>query len=278
MNYRPSPPPEVASNVLQLLIREANEAGIAQYQASRGRSAGRGPGKSDKGSVSPKTAPHEDKERSSKRAREEHDASSDAPMPPLKRRKTGDEAQPADNASFDAPSASDSAPHNSNLTPKPAMLSSLTIGINQVTKQLESQLRTLTSSTRIVLPTTPTPTPSTSAPSLSHVLVCLADTDPVQLVAHIPHLVAAYNSRLPSSTSHADAKPIQLIPLPLGASSQLAKALGTPSASVIGIAVSLPAFPFVQLNAITHRLQPHHHCSPSSARSPTQFPFSVHPG
>jgi ribonuclease P/MRP protein subunit POP3 len=109
----------------------------------------------------------------------------------------------------------------------PLILSHLVYGVNAVTKRLEIQ----TQSTR--RPTTSVPEtsgqPSDTKP-LKYVFVCRADVNPPLLVAHLPHLVAAYNSTNPSEY-------LKLIPLPQGAEISLAEALGIRRVTVLGIDV-----------------------------------------
>jgi ribonuclease P/MRP protein subunit POP3 len=109
----------------------------------------------------------------------------------------------------------------------PKILQHLTVGINEVTKRLESQIQqsrvtvvTTAEASRIAIP----------RPHLKFILVCRSDIDPPLLIDHLPHLVAAHNSNQTDDV-------VKLVPLPKGAESSLAQALGLRRAAVVGIDV-----------------------------------------
>jgi ribonuclease P/MRP protein subunit POP3 len=125
----------------------------------------------------------------------------------------------------------------------PVALHHFTIGINEVTKRLESQVQVSRTMAKISSGTD-SHTPSTR---IKIVLVCRADVDPPLLIAHIPHLVAAYNSSistLPPPSQSLD--PIKLVCLPKGSELVLAEALGLRRVAVIAMDVrySIPSFYF----------------------------------
>jgi ribonuclease P/MRP protein subunit POP3 len=122
-------------------------------------------------------------------------------------------------------------------TQAPAIMKHLTIGINQVTKKLESQVKAYRT-TRVIAPDMQLE----AAGSGCHVVVvlgCRADVDPPLLIAHLPHLVAAYNSSILSRPSSADSPLIKLVPLPKGAELLLAEALGLRRVAVVAFDVCL---------------------------------------
>lgn len=109
----------------------------------------------------------------------------------------------------------------------PKILQHLAVGINEVTKRLESQIH----HSRITVVTTAEDSKIPSPrPDLKIILVCRADIDPPILIDHLPHLVAGYNSIRTSD-------PIKLVPLPKGAESSLAQAIGLRRAAVVGMDV-----------------------------------------
>ncbi|KAL5533577.1 hypothetical protein ACEPAG_37 [Sanghuangporus baumii] len=82
--------------------------------------------------------------------------------------------------------------------------------------------------------------PAASRASIRTVLVCLPDIDPPLLVAHIPYLVAACNSKAnysnnDSSATHDPSARIKLISLPKGAEVKLAQATGLRRISVLAL-------------------------------------------
>ncbi|KAL0067914.1 RNase P and RNase MRP subunit [Marasmius tenuissimus] len=92
----------------------------------------------------------------------------------------------------------------------------------------------------------PTISSSTSAPEtdppplpspIRVVLVCRADVNPPILIDHIPHIVAGYNSSLPSG---GEDKAILLIPLPAGAEHTLADAFNLRRVAVVGLDAGTP--------------------------------------
>ncbi|KAG7088408.1 hypothetical protein E1B28_012405 [Marasmius oreades] len=118
----------------------------------------------------------------------------------------------------------------------PPILSHLTVGINAVTKRLEGQLGRrknlvkITSASDSITLQDDSLSSSTLA-SIRVVLVCRADVNPPILIDHIPHIVAAFNSSLPSHQEKE--KPILLSPLPSGAEHTLAELLGLRRVAVL---------------------------------------------
>ncbi|OCH94751.1 hypothetical protein OBBRIDRAFT_722113 [Obba rivulosa] len=132
----------------------------------------------------------------------------------------------------------DSADVESNTvleTLPPDILKHLTIGINDVTKLLEKCAMTPREGTTEVATSVSEPS-STSVARV--VLVCRADVDPPILISHLPHLVAACNSR-PRTEGNGD---VLLIPLPKGAEYSLASAIGLRRVSVLVIDAAAPNF------------------------------------
>ena len=135
----------------------------------------------------------------------------------------------------------------SQISSPPALLDSLEIGLNEVTKALERSITTLRSCQN------KKPLPSDFKP-ISLVLVCLADINPPNLVAHIPHLVSIYNSMLMTQgiittkkrRAGSQLKPvpprpegIKLVTLPKNAEPSLAGSIGLRRVSVVAFYVRL---------------------------------------
>lgn len=131
------------------------------------------------------------------------------------------------------------------IPPPPALLDSLEIGLNEVTRALERSITTLRSSQN------KNQLPSEFKP-ISLILVCLADINPPNLVAHIPHLVSVYNSMLmtqgivaakkrrkglPLSSDPPRPEGIKLVTLPKNAESSLAGSIGLRRISVVAFYV-----------------------------------------
>lgn len=133
----------------------------------------------------------------------------------------------------------------------PALLDSLEIGLNEVTRALERSITTLRScQNKKQLPSDFKP--------ISLILVCLADINPPNLVAHIPHLVSIYNSMLMTQGISATKKrrtgsqlqPVQprlegikLVTLPKNAEASLAGSIGLRRTSVVAFYVCPFYFP-----------------------------------
>lgn len=127
----------------------------------------------------------------------------------------------------------------------PVLLDSLEFGLNEVTKALERSIATLRScQNKEQLPSDFKP--------ISLVLVCLADINPPNLVAHIPHLVSIYNSmlmtqgvvatkrrRTGSKLQPVPPRPegIKLVTLPKNAESSLAGSIGLRRVTVVAFYV-----------------------------------------
>ncbi|KAJ7446488.1 hypothetical protein B0H11DRAFT_1824179 [Mycena galericulata] len=117
------------------------------------------------------------------------------------------------------------------LPERPAVIPHLVIGINEVTKRLDAQIRSLRKIVSSKAKSAAEPTPCLVP--IKVIVVCRADVDPPILIDHLPHEVAAFNSSKPS-------EPIKMIPLPKGAESALAKAIGVRRAAVIAMDVDTP--------------------------------------
>lgn len=129
------------------------------------------------------------------------------------------------------------APENADDTPgtsEPAILPHLAIGINQVTKRLEAQARLLRQAAFSTSDSSTTVT-ATHRP-LRVVFVCREDIDPPMLVAHIPTLIASYNS---ASSARSTESLVKLVPLAKGAEFTLAAAFGLRRVAVMALDVSL---------------------------------------
>jgi ribonuclease P/MRP protein subunit POP3 len=113
-------------------------------------------------------------------------------------------------------------------TSTPPIISHITVGINEVTKALETEIR----SSRQVVVTSDT-TSDTTQPLTSVIFICHADLDTPAIVAHLPQLLALCNSARPHGQK------IKVVPLPAGAQSSIADALGfTRRVSVMALDVS----------------------------------------
>lgn len=118
------------------------------------------------------------------------------------------------------------------LPEPPVILSHLTFGINAVTKRLESQIQSARRSVTISsAETVGVRASSSSSRPIKIIFVCRADVDPPILIDHLPHLAAAYNSNRPAET-------VMIVPLPKGAESTLAEAVGLRRVAVIAADVS----------------------------------------
>ena len=123
------------------------------------------------------------------------------------------------------------------LCEPPTVLQHLTMGINEVTKRLEHQIR---NSRRVVTVSgNGVIAPNESQPPLKLVFVCRDDVDPPLLIAHLPYLVATYNSSLLSSTPSQMQDCIKLVPLPKGAEQSIAEVIGLRRLAVMAIDVGL---------------------------------------
>jgi len=110
----------------------------------------------------------------------------------------------------------------------PPIISHITVGINEVTKALETEIR----SSRQVVVTSDT-TFDTTQPLTGVIFICHADLDTPAIVAHLPQLIALCNSARPHGHK------IKVVPLPAGAQSAIAHALGyTRRISVMALDVS----------------------------------------
>lgn len=161
-----------------------------------------------------------------KRKRNDHDASRG------KKRRT-DEGHTTLEMPVDEPRTADDSstnPEVDRLTNEPALeppqiLQHVTIGINEVTKRLESQIH----KSRITVVPGNSDTKSLVLP-LQVILVCRGDINPVMLVDHLPHLVAAYNSAQVKDK-------LILVTLPKGAEASMAQAMGLRRVAVVGMDV-----------------------------------------
>ncbi|KZT61211.1 hypothetical protein CALCODRAFT_47148 [Calocera cornea HHB12733] len=186
-------------------------------------------------------------------------------------------------------------------TPAPPLLDHLTIGINEVTRQLE--VATLALQERLFPPPAPAssatapadllltqpeaeadapsapaaipashadpnagPTPNANPPKPPRViLVCRPDISPPLLVAHLPLLVAAYNSLLP--LSELDGAGVHLVTLPKGGELALAASVGLRRVAVLAFDADAPSLPQI--------LKPLH---PANLRPLTAPWLSANPG
>ncbi|KZO93851.1 hypothetical protein CALVIDRAFT_529140 [Calocera viscosa TUFC12733] len=131
--------------------------------------------------------------------------------------------------------------------PAPPLLDHLAIGINEVTRQLEQATIDLRARlfpapspaaephlpTEPQLPTSPQPD---APPRL--ILACRSDIPTPQLLAHLPPLVAAYNSLLP--LSELEGAGVHLISLQRGAEHKLAECVGLRRVAVVGFDADAP--------------------------------------
>jgi ribonuclease P/MRP protein subunit POP3 len=197
---RPFVPINVQNSILAMAL--AMMDGIAEYHLSRGRQSRKRKRELQKGPVQKKRRMvKETTESTMEIAVDETKSSSD--VPPL---------SPTTGTSTVEP---------------PKVQQHLAVGINEVTKRLEYQIRR---SRVTVVTTAEDSTFASSGPDLKIILVCRADIDPPLLIDHLPHLVAACNS---DQTGNA----VKLVPLPKGAESSLAQAIGLRRAAVVGIDV-----------------------------------------
>lgn len=114
----------------------------------------------------------------------------------------------------------------------PQILSNITIGINAVTKRLELQ----SGPPRLILSASDPSASTDDGPELKSkvqiVLICQADIESPLIIAHIPHLIAACNSRRTT-------QPIKLVPLPKDSERSLAEALGLRRVAVVALDVNI---------------------------------------
>jgi len=113
------------------------------------------------------------------------------------------------------------------LVPPPMMLH-VTIGINEVTKRLETQAQRARS---VIRASDNVEADVEAVAPIRVVFVCRDDVNPLILINHLPHLVAAVNS-IPGSPE------VKLVPLPKGSESTVAGAVGVKRAAVIAFDVS----------------------------------------
>jgi len=97
----------------------------------------------------------------------------------------------------------------------PPIIPHMTVGINAVTKALETEIRSGRKTVIITDRAVDETLFSTRA-----IFICHADLDTPALVAHLPQLVALCNS------ARSENQKIRVVPLPAGASTSLANALG----------------------------------------------------
>ncbi|EUC62503.1 Kri1 family protein, partial [Rhizoctonia solani AG-3 Rhs1AP] len=130
-------------------------------------------------------------------------------------------------------SGTESSPPVSSLTniPVPSLLKHCVFGINEVTKRLESQIHPN------ALGTTTAPVTSPKA-QLRFVIACRTDVDPPILIDHLPALVAACNSAIPSNSE--DRLFIKLATLPMGGEHTLAEVVGLRRVAVMALDVETP--------------------------------------
>ncbi|KZT75097.1 hypothetical protein DAEQUDRAFT_761059 [Daedalea quercina L-15889] len=125
---------------------------------------------------------------------------------------------------------------------RPDVLDHLTSGINEVTRLLEKTAHSLVGTS---VSTSSDGLPSSEArPSV--VLVCRGDVSPPALIQHVPHLVAACNTR----GMRKDVDSVHLIPLPKGAEATLAEAFGLRRVSIVAVHAGAP-----RLSELTALLQ-----------------------
>ncbi|KAI0068119.1 hypothetical protein BV25DRAFT_522987 [Artomyces pyxidatus] len=142
------------------------------------------------------------------------------------------------------PSTTTDASHVSNPEPAtapplspPVILDHLTIGINEVTKAVEQQVQRARR-VNAHAGDADNPQPGAQHSPIKYVFVCRADVNPPALIAHFPQLVAACNSTtVPPTGSNPH---IKIVPLPPGAETSLAAALGLRRVAVIAIDGELP--------------------------------------
>ncbi|KAF7784100.1 hypothetical protein Agabi119p4_265 [Agaricus bisporus var. burnettii] len=112
----------------------------------------------------------------------------------------------------------------------PPIFKSLIFGINAVTKYLETQIANCRLKTVFQSSTKDMEQASEEHDTIRYLFVCRADIDPPILIDHLPHLVATYNVLRGS-----DVPPTILIPLPKGAETTLAQAVGVRRLAVLAI-------------------------------------------
>jgi ribonuclease P/MRP protein subunit POP3 len=136
----------------------------------------------------------------------------------------------------DAVVSSTSAESNMTRREPPPIFRHLSIGINEVTRRLECQIKNFR---RVVTVAGGGEASCSPRPAIQLIFVCRADVDPPILIAHLPYLVAAFNSSLISYASTDKPEFIKLVPLPKGAEFALAGAIGLRRVSVIAVDVRL---------------------------------------
>lgn len=159
-------------------------------------------------------------------------------LPPSKRRKFQFRSQNPDDIAVDSDTTgqigtdggADVHDGNDAVKPRPDILDHMTTGINEVTKLLERTTRFHSRTT--IGKASDMELISKARPAI--VLVCRGDVIPPELIQHIPHLVAACNTRRIGT----NAPSVHLVPLPRGAESSLAEAIGLRRVSVVALHVS----------------------------------------
>ncbi|CAE6474462.1 unnamed protein product [Rhizoctonia solani] len=126
----------------------------------------------------------------------------------------------------------ESAPQTSSTDiPVPPLLKHCIFGINEVTKRLESQIHPSALGAE-------TASNTTLKPKLRFVIACRTDVDPPILIEHLPILVAACNSAIPSGSE--DSMFIKLVTLPMGGEHTLAEVIGLRRVAVMALDAETP--------------------------------------
>ncbi|KAG8689743.1 hypothetical protein FRC11_000884 [Ceratobasidium sp. 423] len=123
-------------------------------------------------------------------------------------------------------------PSSSAGIPVPPLLKHCIFGINEVTKRLESQAHPNG------LKATATESNTSPKPRLRFVIACRTDVDPPTLIEHLPILVAACNSEIPSDSE--DNMFVKLVTLPMGGEHTLAQVVGLRRVAVMALDVETP--------------------------------------
>ncbi|KAH7102192.1 hypothetical protein BKA62DRAFT_617922 [Auriculariales sp. MPI-PUGE-AT-0066] len=228
----PNIEPDLVLAFLLAFTSALDSAGIANYQAQRGRHAGRVRNRDEK---TEDAVPNSDSKSRKKRKRAADEvvgsnasdlslAGEDAGRPAKKRKR---DMVNQNGVAATTTALNDPPP---DAIPQPSLLSHILVGVNNVTRRLEDQLQQL-SATKKGLRTSSLPNSQ-----FKYILVSTGDIDPPLLVAHIPHLVAGCNSN-----SLDERQLVVLVPLPKGSEAKLARGFGLPRVSVVGITASAPA-------------------------------------
>lgn len=163
-----------------------------------------------------------------KRKRQRNEAAQDD----AKKRKVESEAINAEIEDDMTPAAEEASSTERRALPEPpTILQHLIFGVNEVTRRLEAQIKSYRHIITVSDETATLSEPFSQSP-IKVIFVCRADINPSILIDHIPHLVAACNAASKRSLNF-----VKLVPLPKGAETTLAQAVGLRRVAVMAVDV-----------------------------------------